>query len=78
MIKLVSLPTIIDVLLAGRADNWYIIACGEAIIGTSYDNWFRVKYLRSCLLHHRLVLRELYVTALFCMLYLLYRDHCVF
>ena len=38
----------------------------------SFGNWFRTKYFRLQLLHHPFALRELYVIALFYVIYLLY------
>ena len=39
---------------------------------TGFDNWFRAKYMRLRLLHHPFALQELYVIALFYVIYLLY------
>ena len=36
--KRTKIETIIDVLLAVSTDNGYIIACGETIIGATFDN----------------------------------------
>ena len=40
--------------------------------GTGFGNWFHTKCLRLLLLHHPFALRELYVIALFYIMYLLY------
>ena len=45
---------------------------GVPINGKGFGNWFLTKYLRLLLLHHPFALRELYVIALFYIIYLLY------
>ena len=42
---------------------------GGPINGMGFGNWFRVKYLRLQSLHHPFALRELYVIALFYVIY---------
>ena len=49
-----------------------IVVYGGPINGTGFGNWFCAKYLRLRLLHHPFALWELYVIALFYVIYLLY------
>ena len=42
------------------------------INGTGFGNWFHAKYLRLQLLHHPFAVQELYIIALFYIIYLLY------
>ena len=55
-----------------RVNHWYIVAYEGLINGTGFGNWFRAKYLKLRLLHHPFALQELYVIALFYVIYLLY------
>ena len=63
---------IIDILQAMASRLLVYCSLWGPINGTGFGNWFRTKYLRLQLLHHPFALRELYVIALFNVIYLLY------
>ena len=54
-------------------DNWYAIACGDPMNGMFFDNFFLQSICGyDYYLHHPFTLKELYITALFYAIYLLY------
>ena len=68
---IIIVKMIIDILQAMASQLLVYCSLWGPISGTGL-NWFHAKYMRSKLLHHPFALRELYVIALFYIIYLLY------
>ena len=61
---------IIDILQAIASQLLIYYSLEGPINGTGFGNWFRTKYLKLQLLHHPFAMWELYVIALFYVIYL--------